>query len=87
MIRFSGIMQLVISIGGGRFLVEACEKLICLMRCQFRMRGSAADEYCYILQVQQESCFLCGGCQARSKALDSGSSHEGVRGFESHPPH
>ena len=27
------------------------------------------------------------GCQARSKALDSGSSHEGVRGFESHPPH
>ena len=30
---------------------------------------------------------FCGDCQARSKALDSGSSHEGVRGFESHPPH
>ena len=29
----------------------------------------------------------CGGCQVRSKALDSGSSLVGVRGFESHPPH
>ena len=40
-----------------------------------------------ILQVHEIGCLSCRGCQARSKALDSGSSHEGVRGFEYHPPH
>ena len=41
-------------------------------------------KYYYCMRL---AASFCGDCQARSKALDSGSSHEGVRGFESHSPH
>ncbi len=30
---------------------------------------------------------VCGGCQARSKAIGSGPILVGVRAFKSHPPH
>ncbi len=30
---------------------------------------------------------ICEGCPARSKAPDLRSGFEGIRGFESHPPH
>jgi len=47
-----------------------------LGKCEKRHRAQnrRANGYGYILQVQDEGCPFCGGCQVRSKALDSGSS-------------
>ena len=50
-----------------------------------KVRGQRTNTVKY--QKGKRKPASCGGCQVRSKALDSGSSLAGVRGFESHPPH
>ena len=64
-------------------------------RC--RVRGGAADRAPgrrppyrrrgAIIMLGAPKIYAGGGCRARSKALDLGSSLEGVQGFESLPPH
>ena len=50
----------------------------------YKVRSKCAFRYA---QAHDKNKPLCGGCPARSKALGSGPSLVGVRGFESLPPH